>query len=435
MDAQAPVGRARSRAPRSRCGSGRSRRPGSSTARCPRSPTRAPAGDPRLADAGEPQQPPGLLDVAAAAATTRPTRPTPTPTARIAPAPSRNAAAVALSADRPAAGRAGRGRAWPRSARCSGSVSSERHDQPGHEADQPPAAGRRGRSRAAPTATPPSGGERREDQRRRPPRARRASRPAQAKSSAESSSTPSDQERLVVVCRGAEIGILGDRAGGEPDDELGDGDDRRLADGHRHRRRSSWSRGPARPATSPASDHGPAERRSRPRLSLRHDHRCAANPYAPRVGIGTDVHRLVDGVPLHLAGLAWPDEPQGLEGHSDADVAAHAACDALLSAAGLGDLGSQVRHASRSGPAPPAPRCSPRPRAGCARPASRSATSPSRCIGNRPRLGPRRAEAEAALSAAAGAPVTVSATTTDGLGLTGRGEGVAAIATALVGAG
>ncbi|WP_243059021.1 2-C-methyl-D-erythritol 2,4-cyclodiphosphate synthase [Nocardioides sp. SR21] len=152
----------------------------------------------------------------------------------------------------------------------------------------------------------------------------------------------------------------------------------------------------------------------------------------PRVGIGTDVHRLVDGVPLHLAGLSWPDEPQGLEGHSDADVAAHAACDALLSATGLGDLGSNFgtsdpQWAGASGAALLGETARRVRDAGF-----EIGNVAVQVIGNRPRLGPRRAEAEATLSAAAGAPVTVSATTTDGLGLTGRGEGIAAIATALV---
>lgn len=135
---------------------------------------------------------------------------------------------------------------------------------------------------------------------------------------------------------------------------------------------------------------------------------------------------------MNLAGLGWPDEPQGLEGHSDADVAAHAACDALLSAAGLGDLGSnfgtaEPEWAGASGSALLAETARRVRAAGF-----EIGNVAVQVIGNRPRLGPRRAEAEAALSAAAGAPVSVSATTTDGLGLTGRGEGVAAVATALI---
>jgi len=151
-----------------------------------------------------------------------------------------------------------------------------------------------------------------------------------------------------------------------------------------------------------------------------------------RTGVGVDAHKLVQSRPMVMAGLSFPNETVGPEGHSDGDVACHAVCDALLSAAGLGDVGQVF---------------------GTDDPAFAGASGVTllrlvvvlvqqagwqisnvavQVIGNHPAMAPRRRDAEELLSGVVGAPVSVSATSTDGLGFSGRGEGVMAVASALL---
>jgi 2-C-methyl-D-erythritol 4-phosphate cytidylyltransferase/2-C-methyl-D-erythritol 2,4-cyclodiphosphate synthase len=153
-----------------------------------------------------------------------------------------------------------------------------------------------------------------------------------------------------------------------------------------------------------------------------------------RVGIGVDAHAFSQDKDrkLALAGLIWPDEI-GLDGHSDGDVAAHAICDALLSAADLGDLGSNFGVADSKYKGASGAQMLSESLAKVAAAGFEIQNVSVQIVGNRPKIAPKRAQAISALSKAlAGAKVSLAATSTDGLGFTGEGKGLSAIATALL---
>ncbi|WP_434332354.1 2-C-methyl-D-erythritol 4-phosphate cytidylyltransferase [Microbacterium sp. CGR1] len=162
---------------------------------------------------------------------------------------------------------------------------------------------------------------------------------------------------------------------------------------------------------------------------------AAAAPVAwsgPRVGLGTDVHAFGGDGDLWLAGLEWPGEP-ALSGHSDGDAVAHAIVDALLGAAGLGDIGEHFGTAHPEYAGAHAEVFLARTRELLEEAGFAIGNVSAQFQGNRPRFSARRAEAERVLSAAlGGAPVSITATTTDGLGFPGRGEGIAVTAVAMV---
>lgn len=152
-----------------------------------------------------------------------------------------------------------------------------------------------------------------------------------------------------------------------------------------------------------------------------------------RTGIGTDTHRFSEdsSKPLYLGTIVWEGE-RGLDGHSDGDALSHAIVDALLSAAGLGDIGSNFgvdrpEFQGANGQVFLVETLAKLSKAGFA-----IINVSAQIIGNRPKVAPMREQVEQVLTGILHAPVTISATTTDGLGFLGNTEGVAVVASALI---